>query len=758
MNIFKNLKLRTKLIGSFLLFAFIAFIFIFVSSQAAFERFSEDVPAVALIGEIGISTNQIQREVLQFVTSGREVGDRFDQSLDELNDLASQLQRSQYGATENEIVDLSEELATLSQAIIRSHRQTLREIAALNTLKDETGGEVFREVETALATQDLSDLDESSLAAHMANSHLAQLYFGQIVEAVQFLELEAMEYVAFGEEEAQEEFDEGEAELAASREALRQVWESEALGEPDSIERLDNVTIQIATKGRDVFNSHAETLSLLQELEELHAELDLAVTSAQASIVEDVRLGVGTSQRYLTIFFGIALVLAVLLGRLVTSGLVGPISRLVKTARQLGAGNLSVRAESYSRDEIGQLAQVFNQMADQLQGAFGQAEQQSQQRIRQLEITAEISRQLISILDVDDLLRQMVNSIQNAFGYYHVHVYLIDQNTGELVMREGTGEVGRQLKAKGHSLKLGEGSVGKVAVRGEAFLAEDVNEVSDFVRNPLLPKTQSELAVPIRKRDVTLGVLDMQNEEIGGFSEEDLTLMQSIADQIAVAVENARLFRAAQAAAIQAEELNRRFTREAWQNIRHKVASAGYIFTKSNVTPLPTSSSPTAEDEAWLPIMTRAVQQKELVHHTSEGNDAQQQTTCVSIPLMLRNEIIGVIGIERVPAPASTTETDSTPLEGEGQESDRDWTEDELATIRAVAEQVALALDTARLARETQRAAWRDRVVSESTAKVWATSEIEEVMKAAVAQLGDRLRASEVVIRLGKEDELLLPE
>ena len=204
------------------------------------------------------------------------------------------------------------------------------------------------------------------------------------------------------------------------------------------------------------------------------------------------------------------------------------------------------------------------------------------------------------------------------------------------------------------------------------------------------------------------------------------------------------------AAAAEAEALNRRLTRETWQDIGDRVSAAGYVFSKSGVAPI-LRTPPT--DETWLPMMTEAIQQRDLAYDAADGGDTPlaKQTTSLSMPLVLRDEVIGVIGIERaIPSPdigeASAAPDPSQTIP---------WTEDELITIRTVTEQIALALDAARLARETERAAWRDRIVSESTARVWATAEIEEVMKAAVAQLGDRLRASEVVIRLGKEDELL---
>jgi GAF domain-containing protein/HAMP domain-containing protein len=427
---------------------------------------------------------------------------------------------------------------------------------------------------------------------------------------------------------------------------------------------------------------------------------------------------------------GGAILVVIVFSLLVARTIANPLSQLTHTATQIAAGNLELQADVSGRDEIGHLARAFNSMTAQLREVIGSLEERVRERTQALEAGALISRQLTTILDLDELLQRVVNNIQQTFNYYHVHIYLRDGETGELVIREGSGPIGQQLKAQGHRLAIGQGLVGGAAQRGRPVLAKNVNDIADFVRNPLLPKTQAELAIPLRKGGEILGVLDLQSEEVGGFDEEDMVLMQAIADQVAVAVDNAQLFRRVQAAAAEAEALNRRLTRETWRDIDKNVQATGYTFTKSGLTPDPTE---------WLPAMDRAIHQRSLAQDGPDGNgheagDAQAMTSNVAVPLVLRGEVIGVIGIER--------------------STERKWSEDELTTVRAIAEQVSLALDAARLARETQRSAWRDQVVSESTAQIWSSDELEEVMRAAVAQLGDKLRASEVVIRLGAETEL----
>lgn len=427
--------------------------------------------------------------------------------------------------------------------------------------------------------------------------------------------------------------------------------------------------------------------------------------------------------RQLTLVISIVAVIIVIiatgLALYITALIVRPIAALTQASVAIAEGDLEQKVAVRSSNEIGQLANAFNSMTTRLRNLIARLSD----RTRALETSAVISRQLIDILDLDELLEQVVTQIQKTFGYYHVHIYLIDTETGELVMREGTGEVGQKLKLDNHRLQVGQGIVGRVANEGQAFLATDVDEISYFVRNPLLSETKSELAVPLRKSDKILGVLDMQSTEVDNFDQEDKLLMQSIADQLAIAIDNARLFEETQTALANVEKLNRRLTHQSWQDIDSKLRSNNFSFTKPGLGSTPTHDMPT---------MLQAVKGKRLTQQVIEGNG--NSVSSVALPLTVRGEIIGVLGIER--------------------SKEQPWSEDEIVTIQSITEQVALALDSARLARETERAAWRDQIVSESTAKVWSSSEMEEVMKAAVAQLGDKLKASEVVIRLTTENEL----
>lgn len=371
-----------------------------------------------------------------------------------------------------------------------------------------------------------------------------------------------------------------------------------------------------------------------------------------------------------------AIVIAVVVGLFVTRSIATPLSNLAAIARQIAAGDFQLTAPVTRKDEIGDLAQAFNMMTAQLRGLIDSLEERVRGRTRALETGAEISRQLTAILDLDELLNYVVNRVQSEFNLYHTHIYLLDEQGENLIMAAGYGDVGRQLKERGHHLPAGSGIVGTVASTNEHFLSNNVNDVLNFVRNPLLPYTNSELAVPLRKGDQVLGVLDVQSEQINRFTQEDISLLQSIANQTAVAVSNARLLTETQTALQEIERLNRRLTREGWQQVSEEVTTPGYRYvagTRRKIAPA---------TDAWLPPMKQAAIEKQLVKQSHPGNGDVPKAE-LAVPLMLRGEVIGVLGVKR--------------------EENPDWAEEEVAAVEAVANQVALALENARLSKEQEK-------------------------------------------------------
>lgn len=439
---------------------------------------------------------------------------------------------------------------------------------------------------------------------------------------------------------------------------------------------LDQIAIEQALQGQTTI---ANQLLTFAGIPYALAHAPLAVGSepkAALAILVDLT-GVATFQNQLattlTIISGL-LALGVVGGLVLFTrqSITRPIYNLQQAAQQLAAGDYSQRIEGSRQDEIGQLGQAFNAMAKQIRELITGLEDRVQERTRALETGAEISRQVTTILDVDELLPYVVNRLQSEFDFYHTHIYLVEEGSGDLVMAWGAGEVGRQLKERGHRLPAGQGIVGTVASINEPFISNDVDKVLNFVRNPLLPNTKSELAVPLRKVDRVLGVLDIQSEQINRFSPEDISLMQSIANQTATAIDNARLLAETQVALAEVERLNRRLTRDSWIEVGKEATHRGYRFKNGTIT---------SDSELMLPPMKLAAQQKQLVKQI-QGNNGGGEAE-LAVPLMLRGELIGVLGVKR------------------GEQAS--WADEEVSAVEAVANQIALALENARLSEEQEK-------------------------------------------------------
>jgi nitrate/nitrite-specific signal transduction histidine kinase len=266
--------------------------------------------------------------------------------------------------------------------------------------------------------------------------------------------------------------------------------------------------------------------------------IDISAATVVAQEQSVLYLILGTT--VITLF--VVTLIGLYLGNLYTR----PIVNLAATAQEVAEGNLNARATIESTDEVGELAIIFNSMTSQLQVTLEGLEQRIAERTQALETSTQVGRRLSTILDQRELVREVVEQVRTAFDYYHAHIYLFDENKENLVMAGGTGEAGRTMLAQGHAVATGRGLVGRAGDTNLPILVPDVSQEEGWLPNPLLPDTKAEVAIPIAAGENVLGVLDVQDNEVGGLTEADVDLLQSVANQVASALQNARAYQQTQ--------------------------------------------------------------------------------------------------------------------------------------------------------------------------------------------------------------------
>ncbi|MPM25580.1 hypothetical protein SDC9_72076 [bioreactor metagenome] len=411
-----------------------------------------------------------------------------------------------------------------------------------------------------------------------------------------------------------------------------------------------------------------------------------------------------------------------------------PILGLTQTAEKVAIGDFTAQANTRSKDEIGSLARSFNTMTEQLRGSIENLEKRVQDRTqmlakqnesltyrsRQLQTVADVARNVVSNTNLESLLTSVTNLISDRFNYYHVGIFLIDDAGEYAVLRASNSVGGQRMLSRQHKLRVGQvGIVGNVTGAGVPRIATDVGKDAVFFNNPDLPETKSEMALPLKIENNVIGALDIQSIESNAFSEDDVALFSTLADQISVAINNNRLLADTAQALEEAQTLHRQYLNQEWTKQAQQEASNNYKYTPQGLIPF----------EEKLPEIDLVFNSGRPITKSYPISDrGGKPHSVLAVPINLRGETIGVIHLQV----------------NEGNEFT--WSENELLTVQTVADQVAQTLESARLFEQTIRRADRERRVLEITSKIRSTNDPQEMLQITLEELKRHLGASQAQI------------
>jgi GAF domain-containing protein/HAMP domain-containing protein len=414
----------------------------------------------------------------------------------------------------------------------------------------------------------------------------------------------------------------------------------------------------------------------------------------------------GSLFRLILIFFG-SLVLLMIGGIVAANYLVGPIIEIRDAASRISKGELSFRMTKIPHTrELAELAINLNTLTANLSDSINALEQRVAERTTELarkvdylRAASYIASQTSEVQNLSSLLNTVVKLISDQFGFSHTGIFLINETGNEAILQAASSEGGQQMMEAGHSLPVGVQSVvGYVAAQKKPRIILDVGPEAVLFNNPDLPMTRSEVALPLLIRNKVLGVLDIQSDKPQAFNQQDIDVLETIANQVAVAIDNARLLDESQATYMQLEALTTLRARETWSR---KLREQKRVFT---YTPLGLSAGKAP---------------------TQDGNE-------LAIPISLRGQKIGKISIAR--------------------KGDAHWNKTDEDLLIEVASQVGLAVDNIRLLEEATERAKQEQIVGEMAFRFSQALDIDSLLQTAARELGQLPGVEEATVFIGEVD------
>jgi GAF domain-containing protein/HAMP domain-containing protein len=477
----------------------------------------------------------------------------------------------------------------------------------------------------------------------------------------------------------------------------------------DALVALDQ---QITNYNKDLLNSSTTVEELTAKIRSLGEEVAAKdIDTARSNSAQTFTISIVT----VLVVLAVSILLAITLSQQLTR----PILSLTKTAREISAGKFDIQAQVNSADEIGMLAQTFNSMTGQLQGALQTLDrrakeleqrtiqleltsQQSDKRAQQLQTIAEIARNISAEKNLNKLLPEITKTVSERFGFYHVGIFLLDDNRKYAVLLASNSPGGQEMLRRQHRLEVGQvGIVGNVTSTGKPRIALDTGADAIYFNNPDLPLTRSEVALPLKFEEQVIGALDIQSTDVNAFSDEDINVLTTLSDQVSLAIQNVRLFNQIEKSLVESNAIQRQYVRETWRSLPKLEKLSGFRYTLTGAVPL--------IDETKFAASEDLKDKKEI-----------------RVPIILRGETIGTLSVH-VPISEHTSA-------------------DQVDLIKAVAERVALSAENARLFEDTTRRAVRESLVSDITTKIRSHNDPQSMIETAINELRNALGATKVEV------------
>ena len=446
----------------------------------------------------------------------------------------------------------------------------------------------------------------------------------------------------------------------------------------------------------------------------------VVVGQSLPSLIEPINIQTSITIFIATIVMLIALIAATTTSKLLTS----PINYLAIMSERVRRHESDISVKLERRDEIGQLSETINATAIELRHILATLENQVaerttnlttvtediRQRMNHLRATLEITNTIAPIQNLDELLPKITRQISESLGFYHVGIFLTDQ-TGQYIVLQASNSVGgKKMLEKGYRVKAGQSSiVGFVVSSGQARIALDVDDDATPFDNPDLPDTRSEIVLPLQNGENIIGALDLQSKDVSAFSPKDIDIFNLLANQISIAIQNARSFEETRSALEEAQLFYRQSATTSWREVLRK-GTKGYHYRNGSVEAIKTSG--------------------ELPEKITRGIVSSPEL--LTIPINIRGKSLGVLNIRQAGR-------------------NHAWSNSEIHVYQSIVDRISFALENARLYQDAQRRASKERVISEIATKVSSSVNMDNILQTAVEELGRVLPGSEVVIQFEQE-------